>query len=304
MSPVGAGILLDSPLPQPPLFTLMGAATVVPMGADEHFLEGIAARSWPCWGAQTWEWCNHTGNKNIGGALANPTFVGFTAYVGEQCNARGIAPDEFRDRAATILNVVESYAIEREFYTGATSGSPGLATAVPVPGGTDATIYPSASTAQTAVEGLAQLEAAIATTGRRGFIHASPSLVTAWRSKHLIERVTSTTPSQLQTVLGSIVVPGSGYQEVASLMNIEAGSAATTPVPPVAHTAPTGAQEWAYATAGPIEVRRSNGLDLIPETPAEALDRTTNLLTYYAERHYVLNWDACFKAAVKIDRTT
>jgi hypothetical protein len=304
MSPVGTGILLDAPLPQAPLFRLLDAATIVPMGADEHFLNGIAVRSWPCWGAQTWEWCNHTGNKNTGGVLANPSFVGFTAYVGETCNARGITPDEFRDRAATILNVIESYALEREMWTGATSGSPGLAPAVPVPGGTDATLYPSASTAVGVVEGLAQLEAAIATTGRRGLIHVSPAMATAMRKWQLIERVTSTTPPQLQTIVGSIVIPGTGYQEVSGVLNIEPGSAATTPIPPVGHTLPTGTQEWAFATAGPIEVRRSNGLDLIPNDVAQALDRVNDTLTYYAERHYVLNWDACFKAAVKIDRAT
>lgn len=304
MSPVATGILVDAPLPQSPLFRLIDAATVVPTGADEHFLNGVAVRSWPCWGAQTWEWCNHTGNKNVGGALANPTFVGFTVYVGEQCNARGINPDEFRDRAATILGAIESYAVEREFWTGATSGSPGLATEVPVVGGADGTIYPSASTAVGAVEGLAQLEAAIATTGRRGLIHASPSLLTAWRSHQLIERITNVTPPQLQTINGTIVISGTGYQEVSGVFDIESGSAATTPVPPPGHTAPTGTQEWAFATVGAIEVRRSSGVDLIPEDVAMALDRTTNLLTYYAERHYVLNWDACFKAAVKIDRAT
>ena len=159
---------------------------------------------------------------------------------------------------------------------------------------------PSGSTAQPLLEGVAQLEAAIATTGRAGLIHLSPSALT--RLVHTGSGVVNTTRSGvLQTLLGTTLVPGYGYQTAAGVFN------GSTPVPPVAHTPPTGTQEWMFAT-GPVEIRRSANIEIIPEPTAEALweaiDRTNNLITYEAVRHYVLSWDACFKAAVKVDRAT
>jgi hypothetical protein len=304
--PLTAGILIDAPLPRPPQYTLLGAAQAVQAAADEHYLMGVAVRSYPCATPRLWDWRNVTGQKSYATSTPNPTFQGFSVVLAEQCNARGLTPAEYAARVARLFPAVEAFGVEQAFYTGLTiTGgavvNPGLATEIPVPGGADSTIYPTGNTAQTAVEGLAQLEAAIATSGRQGVIHAAPTLVNRWATLGNVLTRVNTNPPTLQTLNGSIVVPGYGYQQLATIFN------ASTPVPPAGHTAPTGTQEWAYAT-GPIEVRRTSDVQLIPDANDEdvwmALDRVNNLLAYEATRGYVYDWDACFKAAVKIDRAT
>jgi hypothetical protein len=287
------------------MFTLLGAAQVVPMGEDEHYAIGVALRSYPCGPAHAWDGWNHVGadgetQKIISGALTNPAFRGFAAYMVEQCNTRGTGGAQFADRVAQTFPAVEAYAVEREFWSGHLlgAGQPSLAGAIPV-GGPDITIFPHASTAVSAVEGVAALEAAIATTGRAGIIHTTPAAVTKIAATGgLLSKVNSNPPT-LQTINGTTVVPGYGYQEVAGVIS------GSTPVPPAGHTAPTGTQEWMIAT-GQVEVRRSANIEITPDPTDDALwqtiDRPNNLITYEAIRYYVVDWDACFKAAVLIDR--
>lgn len=308
---VVTGVLIDGPAPSPPAFTLTGAAQVEDLpGDNDHALMGVAVRSYPCGPAHVWDWLNHTGNKVTLTSTPNPTFRGFTVYLREECNTRGLSGAAYADRVKTLFPAVENYAVEREFWTGEIlnavgnpTPTPVLASEIPVPGGADSTMFPTASTAQTAVEGLALLEAAIATTGRQGMIHASPSLVTEWMARgggNLISPDRGN-PPKLRTQLGTIVVPGYGYQTAAGVFN------GSTPIPPAGHAVPTGHQEWAFAT-GPVEIRRTPDIEMIPEATDDAIwqamDRVNNLLAYEAARHYVFDWDACFKAAVLIDRAT
>lgn len=301
-----AGVLIDGPAPRPPMFTLIGAAQVVDMGEDEHANLGVAVRSYPCGVAHAWDGWAHQGadgetQKILGGALANPTFRGFAVYLAQQCNTRGVGGAQFADRVQRVFPAVEAYAVEREFWTGALIPANLSLTSVMPVGGPDVTIYPHASTAVTVIEGIASLEAAIATTGKAGIIHTTPAAITKAASiGGLISKVNSNPPT-LQTINGTTIVPGYGYQTVAGVFN------GSTPVPPAGHTAPTGTQEWMIAT-GPVEIRRSPDIEVIPDPTDEsvwqAIDRPNNQITYEALRYYVVDWDACFKAAVLIDRAT
>lgn len=300
-----AGVLIDAPAPRPPLYTLIGAATVVPMTDDEHYLMGVALRGYACGPSHAWDDWHKVGaagetTKITITSVPTPAFQGFAVYLREECNSRGLDGVAYADRIERVFPAVEAYAVEREFWTGGLLATqPHLAGPIPV-GGPDITVFPHADVAQTAVEGLAALEGSIAQTGRAGIIHAAPSLVTYWKNKQLVEKA-NTTPPTLQTINGTVVVPGYGYESAAGVMN------GSTPVPPATHAAPTGTQEWAFAT-GQIEVRRSPNIEMIPEATDEALwqavDRANNLLAYEALRYYVVDWDACFKAAVLIDRAT
>jgi hypothetical protein len=307
MSPVATGILIDAPAPRPPLYTLIGAAEVVPLDEPEHDVMGVQVRGYPCDVSHAWDWLNHTGNKVVAGAQANPSFRGVTIYMVDTCNTRGVSPDVFRQRAADLFAAVEAYGVEREFWTGeilnaggAPSGTPSLVSEIPVPGATDATVFPAANAVQTLIEGVALLEAAIAATGRRGMIHMSPTAFT-----HLVRSGTGVVsqarqnPAQLQTMLGTILVPGYGYQKAATVFE------GSTPVAPVGHPLPTGTQEWMFAT-GLVQIRRGPEIEITPAPDQldQAIDRVNNLLTYEVSRPYVWDWDACFKAAVLVDRAT
>lgn len=302
---VSLGVLVEGPAPQPPLYRLTDAATLIQMGEDEHYLLGLAVRSYPCDHPHAWDWINHlnddgTSTKVTIQATPSPVFRGFTVYIREQCNTRGLGAQAFAERVDAIFPAIEAYAVEREFWTGTTiPEEPHLAGAIPLPGGADTTIFPTANVAQTAIEGLARLEAEIAKTGRRGFIHAAPSLVTYWASRQLVHKENGTPPT-LQTMLGTTIVPGYGYETAA-------GPTAGGGVIPEGRVAATGTQEWAFAT-GPIEIRRTADIEITPDATeaalAQAIDRANNLIAYEASRNYIFDWDACFKAAVLIDRAT
>ena len=117
---------------------------------------------------------------------------------------------------------------------------------------------------------LALLEDAIGATGRQGLIHASAAVVTSWDA---IGFTLVESGGILRTKRGTPVVVGDGYigtkpDGTPALEDVEA---------------------YAYAT-GPVQVRRSE-MFMLPENVSEALERQTNLITYRAERTYVVDWD-------------
>ena len=118
------------------------------------------------------------------------------------------------------------------------------------------------------VEVLGLLEAAIRETGRMGVIHAPGDLVAAWG----FDRVRDSGDGVLRTVLGTPIVAGSGYG--------------------------TGT---AWAT-GPVLYERGP-VDVVPGTRAQATDRSSNEVAYYAEREIVVGWDGCLHASVDYSLT-
>ena len=114
-------------------------------------------------------------------------------------------------------------------------------------------------------------------------IHATAGTVTGWESLGFtLDRVNNVLVTR---GCGTPIVVGTGY----------AGSH------PVGSSVPTAKQAWAYAT-GPVDVRRGDVIVNPPEIK-QALDRTTNEITYRVERDYLVDWDTVLQAAVLVDRT-
>ena len=65
---------------------------------------------------------------------------------------------------------------------------------------------------------------------------------------------------------------------------------------------PSEDQSYAIAT-GPVEIRREDSITMLPGSLAEALDRSQNLVTYRAERDYLVEWDRQLQAAILVDRS-
>jgi hypothetical protein len=130
-----------------------------------------------------------------------------------------------------------------------------------------------------AVNGLALLEGVLQ---RDGVIHATRRMVTAWIAARVINDDEG--DGVLRTYLGTPVVAGGGYSGA----------------PPSGQPANAGTVEWAYVTTMPSIFR--GPAFVTPDTVAEALDRSVNTLTFYAERQYVVAFDQCVRAAVRIDR--
>jgi hypothetical protein len=132
------------------------------------------------------------------------------------------------------------------------------------------------------MEALARLENAIARTGKMGVIGTDPATAVAWAGQYLVEREGSTLRS---VATGTPIVVGYGYVDVR----------------PDGAAAPAATSGYAWAT-GPIQIRRT-GIEMMPGTLAEALDRQTNVVTYRAERHYLVDWDTELLTSVLVDRT-
>lgn len=286
---------IDGPPPSPPWFTLLDAARVledVDAAQIERWQNGVKVYPFPPGPAAAWD-ANAVGSQMVakgeGTPVELPDFSPLTVYLAESCSTGGIwggglspeqAQDRFVSRATKALDAVESAALEAEFMGGdALGNNPHLGD-----GNGD---FLNGSAVTSLVNAIALLENAIAATGKAGFIHLSPAAALTASGKHVLwrdDRGPGGAPV-LRTVNGTVVIPGYGYVGQSK---------------PDGKNAPTGTQEWIYAT-GPVEIRRSAPF-VLPGTVGEALNRSINKIVYRVERYYVVDWDVQLQAAVLADR--
>jgi hypothetical protein len=324
---VGYGPLLrrDGSLPAQRNNTLLDVAQVI-TDDDDHWRNGLAIHSYPPYGAQGFDPCG-TGSDHLkasGGAIPLPEFGPVQVYFPETCTAYIVGPppefsdpeytglpddalrrsyDQVADARARGQDSVYARAVENYWFVNRAVIALGGAEeaqvenvlcnggAVPAnPHLTDANLVQlNGGVATNPVEGLALLEKTIGGTKKAGVIHASPATITYWSRFKLITEPTKA--GLLYTMSGTSVVDGFGYIGA---------------VPDAAGTMPAGTlsatEDWAFAT-GPLKIWREPGITVYPGTYLEALDRTSNTLTYFAERTYVITWDTALQAGVLIDRS-
>lgn len=256
--------VLSVPLPVPRRFTLLDAATLV-TDADGRTLNGATVEDYPKAQPSIQE-AFASGSarvKAIDGEFTLEDVQGFTVYLGVTCTAVGVAPrlTEFRRRLQAAFRAVESTAVERYLVDSA-----GL---MVTPYLTDTNLEQLGTGGVGPVEGLALLENAIAEVGN-GMVHVTPATATALASKYLIEEARD---GQMRTRLGTLVAVGAGY--IGAYPND--GS----------HSVPDPGEDWAFAS-GFVEVHRDE--DQILDELSNSLDRSTNDVTFIAERNYVVAW--------------
>lgn len=282
MTQVGYGppVRLDGPLPQKRSFTLLDVATIVPE-LDEHWLNGALVMPYPDDTGHVHDACatGSSATKNGGVLPESPHFGAFTAYLPVTCTSFSIGANAqwFRDRAVAAFAAVEATIAERVLATG--EGLDALQ-----PHLTDTNLAELNSGAATdAIEALSLLEDAIGATGRAGVIHAAPATVSAWESTGFtLDKIGG---SLYTRSAGTPVVNGAGYRGVF----------------PDGGSAPGAKQEWAFAT-GPVQARRTE-IFITPDTYAQALERALNSFEAFAERNYLIDWDAVLQAGVLVDRS-
>lgn len=281
MALVPAGLLevINGPLPRRRPFDLLHYAyDVTPEGT--HWEAGADVYPYPGGLPDTHNPCSggSYGTKDEGEPTSAVQFGGFTAYLPITCTTRGMGSwEEFKSRAEAVLVAKQSYAVELELaYDDAGIGNPHL---------TEGGITPlGGGTAKKPVEGLALLEDSIAAeTAASGVIHAAPSLVAAWSREFLVFHE----GNHLVTANGTWVVAGAAYASARFHPSDKSAAGAT--------------QNWAFAT-GDVQYMQSEMLPL-PETVKEAVDREQNVVTFRAERSFVVDWDHTFLAEVLIDRS-
>lgn len=274
MTVFSAPARFDGVAPSALPYGLLSVAQIEPV-TEVRFENGVGYYPYPCGPAKKFDQCaTVVVPKTTSTQTAAQDFGAFTVYLAAQCTMRGVgnSDDEYRRRAMAAFEAYEPQQVELEWWEGGIQpNNPHLTTAAGL-------TLPNGSTITNLMNGLAILEGLVV---RDAVIHASRRMVTGWASQHLVH---DNGDGVLRTKLGTPVAAGAGY----------------TGKEPSGQPANGGTVEWAYVTTRP-SVFRSNAV-LLPDTAAEALNRTLNDFTIYAERQYVVAFDQCIRAAVRIDR--
>ena len=211
---------------------------------------------------------------------ANPATVEawpFRVWTSDECSPWELGRD-WRGRARRQLDAVSSFQVARELWTGTEAQAQSAPT--PFLASPDSDVVTAGPTSPT--DALAVLEYALGQCrhGARGVIHATRHAATYWAQLGLLRRE----GAQILTYLDSIVVADAGYD----------GSG------PDGQAAVDGSQ-WAYATSVPVV--RLGAERLIPDADdlTAALNRSTNTVTYFAERSAAVAFDPCCHLAAELD---
>jgi hypothetical protein len=236
---------------------------------------GGTLAGYPAGPAFAWELCDSTpATKTPTGVNSQQEFFGFEVVLPVKCTVRGLDRTLLRERAVQAFQVYEDWAVERQFWTGSGDGgkSPHLTDA-------DADIL-GGGTAKDIVTAFALLEQELADHQQSGLIHVSPRLATFATAAQLVHAE----GAFLRTQLGTIVVPGMGYD----------GSK------PQAASALTTDNEYAYVTNN-VRVMRATEPQLLGASDTEAVTHSNNDFTFIVEREYVVAWDGTIQGAVLVD---
>lgn len=191
------------------------------------------------------------------------------ATAGDGASDEERAQAGYEARAQRFLERCQSKAISGELWEGTQAQDSGWPNQ-----------FLASSDADTLTEGpepvidvLACLEQALAQCGcgARGMIHATRQLVTHWAA--LGPSILRREGGLLLTVHDTIVVSDAGYT-------------GTGP-----NGEPASDSIWAYAT-GMVNVRLS-AIELLPARFADAVDRSLNIVDFYAQREASVFWDGC-----------
>ncbi len=276
---LGPPVFVDGPLPVAPPFSLVQTATIVP--SDLRFGVGGAVWPYPPGLPGSWDPCS-TGTfraKDAGEEWELPIFQAFTAYLGITCSTITAHIDGFADRAAIAFAARESFAVARELARGlANPLNPFL---------TDANLVILAAGAAVSPDvGLSYLEDAIGATGQQGLIHLTPAVAAA---------LNGSSGGYGLEAFGGKLRTTANYTPVA----VDGGYIGANPS---LHAPAATGQAWAFAT-GPVQIRRTPDISMIPDNIAEATDRGDNVVAFIAERDYLVTWDTELQVAVLVDWT-
>lgn len=273
----GPAEVVQAPPLSPPGQGLLLSAEVIDDPNAAHWVEGVTFSPEVCSGTGLYALCGATPTDPGNTRTANRSFEPFVVFQDDECSTFGFEQADYEGRARRGLLAHESAMVEAEFWSGALlSANAHLAqpNAVNFP-----LAQPRGSTAQASRVGLAVLDQAIADARvGLGMIHVPPILLALlvgnqqlrWDGRRWI------------SPMGNVVVGGSGYP--GSAPDGTGGGDQTV--------------QWAYAT-DLVQVIRGP-ITTTPETMAQALNRSTNVVTFRAERPFAVLWSGCAHAAVKI----
>ena len=273
---VGPAFALDGPPPVAPPHSLLNTEGVVVERDATRVLNGVNVWGYPTGCSSLWEPCSDGTYraKDDESEQPNVRFDSFVVYKPVTCSAIGLRdPEELFARAEAVLDATVSAGVERALAEGVESSSNAFF------GDAEVDILNS-GTAVAPKVGQSFLEQAIGETCRQGMLHFTPAIVASLQPWP----VTGTEGTRLESVNGTPIVSGMGYQDIDTPW---LGS-------------PDATEDWAFAT-GPVRVYLGPvRLDSVKEN----LDRAENILTFRAERYVLAIWDTALQAAALIDWAT
>jgi hypothetical protein len=201
-------------------------------------------------------------------------------WEGDTCSAMDL-PRDYQGRARRLLVACQSKQLAAELWKGtqaqAMTDAPNRWLA-----SDEANTVTNGALSE--VNALACLEDALAACScGRAMIHATPGTVTQWRSHGLIERLPASGGVVYVTAMDTLVIGDAGYD----------GSG------PDGQSAASGSV-WAYGT-DLVDVRLGD-IRILPDGDIrQAVNRSTNDITYWAERYAAATWGGCCHVAVEVD---
>jgi hypothetical protein len=207
----------------------------------------------------------------------------FYVWAGDRCSSLGWEEHDYIPRAQRLLSITEGPDVEREFWSGAQAQAGEAAFNGTYDDHQWLTAHASASvngtTGVDSVTALSMLAEALADTVGvgRGMIHVTARSAPYLMASGAIRR----DGAQWVDVMGNVIVIGSGYP-------------GTGP----ADDDPGTTARWIWAT-GTVRYWRAADVDILPGSYAQALDRATNRIAFWAGRSYLVDWDRCATFAVK-----
>lgn len=278
-----------NPVPaQPPRYGLLVAAPVTPtppgLPSGQRWQAGVSWNPEQCGvsGRAAIECAGGTIELHPGANAARVDADPFLVWASDQCSPFGFAARDWSGRATRQLEATQSFQIAQELWTGTLSTAEGLDNRALTDSASDTVTNGPASI----LDGFACLEQALGqcAQGRRGMIHVTPQVLA-----HLVTNNTVRVEgAQYLSPLGNIVVADAGYDGSGP-----GGVAAST-------------SQWAYAT-GIIAVTLESSATLVPgdiaqaQAMAQALRRTDNTLTVFAQKLAMYQWDECCHIAAELD---
>ena len=305
MAGPGARKTVPAPLRSAPTVSLLTLAERI-VETDDHWLNGIQYRRERCGvGAALPVGCAdaveypytpepYSPTKPVEADSQTVETDPFLVYTGDECSTFGFSANDYQGRARRELAAVESWQAEYEFWTG-TQAQAGAIAGVDYPNdqwlaqvqtveilNASDTADPNTATAVPPVNAAGLLQDALGDCrGGRGMIHVPsggfPFLVATGQARR--EQGRWVDPQD------NIIVPWNGYPGTS----------------PDGSPPPDGAT-WVYATG--LVTWRATEPVVVPDTFGEALDRTYNLVTYRAERYFLIDWDRCCHYAILMQTCT
>lgn len=291
MSTIGPATVVKAPQHGVPLISLLTSVDKVAPDPDvaDYWLNGVRYLPEKCQGSGAiYAQCapggpSKTVNVNGVPVESDP----FIVFAGDTCSTFGFPEHDYVGRATRTLAQWEAYEVEKEFWTGAQAKAgnvahPGSYAADQWLASASATLIAGGG-ALPPVEAMSAIHTTLAdcTGGAPFVIHAPRALLAYWENAFLVHRE----GTRYVDGLGNTVVFGAGYP-------------GTSP----AGGTPAANSTWVYVTS-PVRYWATD-TDILPDNYSAAIDRTNNVVTFLAERYFLVDYDRCCHFAGLVSLTT